>query len=177
MDKFVIGPENVRVGVIWYSNRASIAFHLNEYDNADDVLDAIGKIPYKDQETNTSGALRAMYTLMFSDVNGDRPGAQNIGIVVTDGASNRDEDLTIPEANAARAAGVTVFAIGIGDEVDPHELRGIANEPSEQFTFNATDFDALQHIRDIVSTAACNAAAGKQVLLLSTCQKLLSYKY
>ena len=160
VNSFTIGPDNVQVGVAWYSNRASIAFHLNQYDNERDVLRAIGSIRYKDQETNTSGALRTMYTNMFSNTNGDRPNAQNIGIVVTDGVSNRDEDLTIPEANSARSEGITLFAIGIGDEVDPKELRQIANNPSEQFTFNVTDFDTLRHIQEIVSTAACNAVAG-----------------
>ena len=159
VNSFTIGPDNVRVGVIWYGNRASIAFHMNTYDNEAEVLQAIGSIRYKDQNTNTSGALRTMHESMFTEVNGDRVAAQNIGILISDGAANRDEDLTIPEANAARAAGITLFAIGIGDAIDPEELRGIANEPSEQFTFEATGFDTLEHIKDIVYQAACTFAA------------------
>ena len=48
---------------------------------------------------------------------GDRPDALNIAIVITDGESTIDKERTIPEAEAARAAGITVFAIGIGADI------------------------------------------------------------
>ena len=54
---------------------------------------------------------------MFTPEAGDRPGVPNIGIVVTDGESNRDAELTIPEATKAQDAGIILFAVAIGDEV------------------------------------------------------------
>ena len=161
VDNFAIGPDDIQAGVLSYSNRATIAFHLNDYDNKRDIFRAIDRIPYKDQETNTSGAVRTMYEQMYTFAKGDRASAQNIAIVVTDGESNRDETLTIPESDNARSQGITMFAIGIGDEVNPAELRGIANKPSEEFTFNVTDFDALEHISGSVINATCRTASGK----------------
>ena len=97
---------------------------------------------------------------MFTEENGDRPGVMNIGILVSDGQASREENRTIPEAILARESGITIFGIGVGEEVNPQELRDIANQPSEQFTFNVTGFDALEHIRDQVSEAACIVASG-----------------
>ena len=46
-----------------------------------------------------------MYQTMFTGPNGDRYNIPNIGVVITDGESNRDQNLTIPEANEARKRG------------------------------------------------------------------------
>jgi hypothetical protein len=69
------------------------------------MFTAIDAIPWKDQETNTSGAIRAMHEEIFIPLRGDRRGVPNIGIVLTDGESNRDQHLTIPEANKAKTKG------------------------------------------------------------------------
>ena len=42
---------------------------------------------------------------MFTEEHGDRLRIPNIGFVVTDGVSNRDQNLTIPEADMAREKG------------------------------------------------------------------------
>ena len=95
------------------------------------------------------------------------PGAREdvpwIGIVITDGEANVDENETIPEAERARDAGIVMFALGIGDEVSQNELIGIANTPSSDFVFNADNFDALPAILDQVVVAACQVSVGKLI--------------
>ena len=67
-----------------YGNKADIAFHLNKYkDKASGLMDAIDNIAWKDEATNTSGALRTMREDMFTQANGDRRNAPNIAIVIT----------------------------------------------------------------------------------------------
>lgn len=61
---------------------------------------------------------RYMRQVMFTPSNGDRPNAPNVAVVVTDGASNRDQNLTIPNAVDAHRQGITMFAIGIGPNVN-----------------------------------------------------------
>lgn len=100
-----IGRRGVQVSVISFGNRATIAFYLNEYTNKQDIFAAIDEIPWKDQETNTSGGIRTMHEQIFIPERGDRRGVPNIGIVLTDGESTRDQPLTIPEANKAKAKG------------------------------------------------------------------------
>ena len=51
--------------------------------------------------------------------------------------------------------------LGITDAVNQEELVGIASSsPGIDFVFNAEDFDALENIRQLVVTAACQAASG-----------------
>jgi hypothetical protein len=94
---------------------------------------------------------------------GKRQGVPALGIVITDGVSTFDSERTIPSADAARNNGILMFAIGITDQIDLTELQGIANDPNEDFVFEADDFNALASIRDQVVQAACKAASGEQL--------------
>ena len=58
-----------------------------------------------------------MHRDMFTVANGDRPGVPNIALVMTDGESVIDPQKTVPEAEEARAKGIDMIAIAIGDEV------------------------------------------------------------
>ena len=88
-------------------------------------------------ETNTAGGIDEMRLNMFTSFNGDRAGDPNYCIVITDGRSNINNEQTIPSANAARNAGITMIAVGIGEngKVDRGELNGIANDPDNEHAF------------------------------------------
>ena len=77
----------------------------------------VSRLPYIEGFTNTSGGLRLMRTQQFTLERGDRPNAPNVAVVITDAASNTDQNKTIPEALAAQAAGVTMFTVGFTDEM------------------------------------------------------------
>lgn len=68
---FTVGGKNVQIGVNYYGNNAALAFNLNDYNTTAEVMDAIDRIPWKDQKTNTSGAIRMMYRDMFTPANGE----------------------------------------------------------------------------------------------------------
>ena len=55
---FDIGQDNVRVGVVTYSGRAVLQFHLNKYSNMNQLLDAISRVKYLAGSTNTADVLR-----------------------------------------------------------------------------------------------------------------------
>ena len=74
-----------------------------------------------------------------------RPEAGRILVLLTDGRSS-DPEPGAAEASAteARAAGVTVFAIGLGADVDAPALRAIAGAPERYFPApDATDLAAI----------------------------------
>ena len=96
---------------------------------------------------------------MFKVGRGDRGLAPNIGIVVTDGASNRDAENTIPYASDARKAGITMIAIGVGDKVKYEEVKQIASNSTLVFSVN--NFDALEAIQKKIITAACDVTVRK----------------
>ncbi|ELU06074.1 hypothetical protein CAPTEDRAFT_48444, partial [Capitella teleta] len=81
----IIGGRGVQIGVLSYGTRAYVQFHMNEFDTKQELFNAIDKIEWKDQETNTSGGIITMRSEMFTEQNGDRKDVPNIGIVLTDG--------------------------------------------------------------------------------------------
>jgi predicted fused transcriptional regulator/phosphomethylpyrimidine kinase len=44
INSLVVSPEDSRVGLLEYSDRVNVIFHLNEYNNKKDVQDAIDVI-------------------------------------------------------------------------------------------------------------------------------------
>ena len=162
VDRLDIGEYRTRVGAITYGNRATPNFHLNELYNKSEIFERVNNIQWKDQETNTSGAIWFMREIMFSTRNGDRRAAPNVGIVVTDGESNRDSHYTLPYAIEAKEAGITMFSIGIGDQVNATELQAIST--NETMVFRADDFGALSNIEASLVSAACDIPVGKSIV-------------
>ena len=123
---FHISSDHVQVGIVSFGNDATLHVQLNDFDNINDLTAAIDRIPWKDQWTNTSGGIWVTRTRLFSPINGDRPDAPNYGILVTDGESNKDPRLTLPEADTALREGIRLMVVGIGSNVNQIELKGIA---------------------------------------------------
>ena len=86
---------------------------------------------------------------VFSTISGDRPGAPNIGVILTDGESNRDQDKTVSSAQEARSAGIYLLFVGIGDQLKQEEVRGIPSKPVSQYTFLTNNFDELESDQDM----------------------------
>ncbi|XP_048237149.1 uncharacterized protein LOC124110407 isoform X2 [Haliotis rufescens] len=153
-----IDDGNVRVGVVTFNHRAHIQFHLNQYKTKKELFRAIDKIKYKKGATNTYAGLRTLRTKMFSKRRGDRRGAKNVALVITDGLSNRNAKKTIPEAKAVRKANIQIYAIGIGLKKRTAELEGIASRPIEENRFTVKDFKRLGGLKEKVFASVCQFA-------------------
>ncbi|XP_046564167.1 collagen alpha-4(VI) chain-like [Haliotis rubra] len=92
---------------------------------------------------------------MFKRKRGDRRGAKNVALVMTDGLSNVKSKRTIPEAKAVRRAGIHIFAIGIGLKKTA-ELDGIASRPAAENRFTVKNFKQLRGLKDKVFTSVCH---------------------
>ncbi|GAB1610761.1 hypothetical protein Ahia01_001362600, partial [Argonauta hians] len=136
---------DVRVGLLTYNGEVSIRFHLNRYTTRDSLEDAILRVPYDAGSTNTAGALRVMRTEMFVREKGDRLDVPNIAVVLTDGVSNINSNLTRIEAKTAHRDGIQIYAIGIG-LVDTRELNGIASRPLPKYRLTVEEFDELKYL-------------------------------
>ena len=101
-----------------------------------------------------------MHQEQFTEQNGDRPNVPNVAVVLTDGVSTYDKELTIPEANAAKKKGIKVFVVGISNRIDVVELRAMSSDPQrENVTYwTTTDFQALGTITDSLVSGACATA-------------------
>lgn len=100
-----------RVGLVTFSDVATVRFHLNTYTSKLEVLTAIAFTQEKGR-TYTAAGLDTVKHTMFSSTNGDRAGDPNTVIVITDGRSNVNAARTIPAADELRNNGVEVYAIG-----------------------------------------------------------------
>ena len=65
---------------------------------------------YDGGTTNTADGLLYAYQQQFTSNNGDRQNVQNIIIIITDGRSNVNPERTIPNAQAAKDRGITIYA-------------------------------------------------------------------
>ncbi|XP_021375374.1 cartilage matrix protein-like [Mizuhopecten yessoensis] len=149
-----IDSGTVRVGVVGYSSDANVEFFLNQYSTTDTLYKAIDNIQYMLGNTNTAAGLRVTRSAMFTVDHGDRPDAENIAIIVTDGVSNVNSRNTIPEAEMMRNSGIKIYAIGVG-LVETQELTEIASKPIEDHLFLADDFSGLNNLHDQVLDSFC----------------------
>lgn len=88
-----------------------------------------------------------------------------IAIIVTDGASFEPYE-TRKAAMEAKMAGIVMFAIGVGDDVNPQETSAISSDPDRRYLFQVTDFQALESIGDQFHGRNCSEFKySKQILL------------
>lgn len=108
--------------------------------------------------TATGSGLDYARTSMLTSSAGDRAGDPNYVIVLTDGYSNVNRDTTIPAANRLRTGGATVFVVGVGgeDDLDPLEIRGIANSPANQYSFLLFPNSTMQAVVNGILDTLCN---------------------
>ena len=85
----------------------------------------------------------------------DRDDAFNIALVFTDGNSNVNQDLTIPNAIEARVEGTHVIVFGVG-EYNMLELEGIASWPYDQTIHVVKSWRELATISEPLKQATCD---------------------
>ena len=128
-----IGAKENQVGVIIFGDLPETIFHLNQYWNKEELLQAINGIPYIGGFTNTGDALRLMISEGFTEQSGARLDDDTIfrlAVVMTDGKSNRGEPvLTAAPAVHAFRPPILVYVIGVTDSVNVAELEAIATAP------------------------------------------------
>ncbi|XP_055863253.1 cartilage matrix protein-like [Biomphalaria glabrata] len=155
LQEFDIGPKNVRVAIIPYAQGVytDVSFNLNTYSTKEDVISAIGRISHKQgQSTDTGEGIKYMREVQMSDAV-VRPGVTKIGLVITDGNSQK-KNFTAAEAGAARASGIIMFAVGVGVNVSREELLNIAGDTSR--VSKADNYDKLNSIIKSLFKKTCD---------------------
>ncbi|XP_078666507.1 matrilin-2-like [Branchiostoma floridae x Branchiostoma belcheri] len=131
-----ISPTTTRVGMIQYTEDASVEFKLAAHTDKASVETAIQSVYYQNGGYNYTGrALEAVRTQM----DWRQPPAKRVVIVVNDGDSN---DAVDGPAQALRQAGFIVFAVGVG--LTSNQLVPITQDAGRVFPLN--NFDKLQEL-------------------------------
>uniref|UniRef100_A0A8C4R362 VWFA domain-containing protein n=1 Tax=Eptatretus burgeri TaxID=7764 RepID=A0A8C4R362_EPTBU len=138
---FHVGPNMTHVGVVQYSSRVQNEVVLGTLHSKEALRDAVQSIKHLSEGTVTGAAIRFMTNVAFRNA---RPGVPRLALVLTDGRSA--DDVTAP-AKAAHGQGITMFAIGVTDNVDEDELKIIATDPDSIHLYHVDDFDLLQKLQ------------------------------
>ncbi|NXA12319.1 ITA10 protein, partial [Sapayoa aenigma] len=157
LGRFFIGSEQTQVGVLQYGEQVVQEWALGQHTTAQSLLEAARNLTRQEgRETRTAMAIRQACTESFSPVQGGRPGATRLLLVVTDGESHDGDDLPAALAECDRN-NVTRYAIAVlghylRRQQDPEdfirEIKFIASDPDEKYFFNVTDEAALNDIVD-----------------------------
>ncbi|XP_075684360.1 collagen alpha-4(VI) chain-like [Rhinoderma darwinii] len=160
---FDISQDNIRIGLIQYSDEPRTEFYLNSYDKKEDVLQYIQNLKYKGGGTKTGESLQFMLENHFTKNAGGRAndGVPQIAVVITDGES---QDNIKEPATKVKNSGITLYAIGIKNAILT-ELNEIASDPDEKYVYNVADFTALQGISQNILQVLCTTVeeATKQI--------------
>ena len=153
---FTIGFQESLVGVILFSNDATLQFNVKTYTNINDLLTAVYSLPYHGGTTNTAAALELLLNSAQDGTMGLRSGYSHIAVLITDGVANERADETIPMAERVLRSNIfqAIYAIGISSEVDVNELRAIADSPSH--VFQRPSFYALGQLKGELSQGFCS---------------------
>nr|XP_025038537.1 integrin alpha-10 [Pelodiscus sinensis] len=157
LSKFFIDPNQIQVGVLQYGEKAVHEWTLQDYQTAEEVVEAAKNISRQEgRETRTAFAIHKACSEAFSPEKGGREGATKLMIVVTDGESHDGDELPAAlveckKRNITRYA-IAVLGHYIRRQQDPHsfinEIKYIASDPDEKYFFNVTDEAALNDIVD-----------------------------
>jgi len=174
-----IGLNETRVAIINYGTEVQVVANFLKFNDKDMLLNAISSIKYLSSNTNTAGALAEANNNILQENAGMRPfdkGVSKVVIVVTDGASNVNPAMTIPNANKIKNRGINIISVGIGNKLNQQELEGIASTKDD--VYNVNDFDKIGLILEaLVKTACQQPVIMEQEQEIQATVKKDSYKY
>ena len=153
VQRLVIGDNGIHLAIVTFSTDVNIAVDLNDFTDVDDIIDQIEDLDYERDDSNLSGALLTMRTLVFGQ-GGDRAGVPDVAIVFLGSEPDINEANVATEAEAARAAGIKLIAVGIED-YNIATLEEVASFPSEILTLE--DYDDLPTILSPLTTSVCDS--------------------
>lgn len=156
VDGLDIDSGQFRVGVTTFSDTSRLEFNLGDFTKKEDIEQALKeRVHYVYGNTHTAHALRRARTEMFTAPAGDRPDIPNVVVVVTDGQSNVNHELTLPEARALKNAGVTIITVAVGFTSETTELVGLTSAPVSQNLIYVTDYESLDKLKDQLIDPLC----------------------
>ena len=156
---FTIGPNDVQVAFVLFSDVATVEWGLTRYRNRASLIQAILGMRYLDATTNLNDALYLTRTEVFASGRGKRANAIQATIILTDGEDNVPAvgtPLTVQNATECKNAGIRLIAVGVSDQVNTARLRQIVTDPQRDY-YPVDDFNALRDIIRQLTQQICVA--------------------
>uniref|UniRef100_A0A1I8H1S6 VWFA domain-containing protein n=1 Tax=Macrostomum lignano TaxID=282301 RepID=A0A1I8H1S6_9PLAT len=123
IQKMKIGAKSVRVSVVLFSSRASLAFRLTEYHSQSSVITAIKGLKLMTGKHRAIGdALLLVREQVLTD---SAEQSAKMLIVITSGDSNYGRSVEV-ESNRLQEMSVSILVIGVGADVNDASLQVIS---------------------------------------------------
>ncbi|KAK7486691.1 hypothetical protein BaRGS_00022092, partial [Batillaria attramentaria] len=139
-----------RIGFITYATLVSETIPLTTSDNTNDFVNRVNNLEFPDTGTGTDLALQEAVRLLQNSLRFKVP---RVIILITDGGSDKPPR-TIQVANAAKAAGIVIYAIGVGPYIDDAELKNVSSDTTLNMTVET--FDLLRDRLNELVDSVCN---------------------
>ena len=127
-----ISPNNSRVAVILFDDRASLHFNLNQYTDKDSLIAAIRILPYSGGGTDIPEALNLLRTSAQDGSLGIRNDTRQIAIFLTDGIGG---EVTQSAGELAATNIFQLFSVGV-DNAALDQLNLIALNDTDYVYFH-----------------------------------------
>ncbi|XP_051873525.1 collagen alpha-1(VII) chain [Pristis pectinata] len=150
-----IGPDATQVSVVQYSDDPKIEIPLGKLTTQQELLRAIRELLYQSGGTKTGRAIDFVLSYVLQISAGRRPQVPALLVLITDG---RSDDRVVDAVGRARAAGIYMYAVGVG-EADINELQSIVSNGDSKNIFYAENFDSLARFEGALADVICVAAS------------------
>merc|ERR1711871_1522730 len=156
----------VQVAAHAYSNsndhlKDESGFNLNEHYGAQTVMNEINDLPFHGRNTWTGTAIEHTVEQVLVASKGKRANVPTAMIIVTDGKPTGEASGKAKlEAEKARAAGIKVFAIGVGGTYNEQNLKDMASEPHSEHIYKLDNFDVADFKKKLLTTICTEASGG-----------------
>ncbi|XP_077159547.1 collagen alpha-4(VI) chain-like isoform X2 [Paroedura picta] len=145
INSLTIGPNMVQVALVLYSDKPTLKFTLDTFEDRLEILNYLLKLPYSGGQPYTGAALDFLREKVFTKEKGSRrdQGVQKVAVVITDSYS---VDEIRESASKLRRDDVIVYAVGIKNYPENTLLKQIASYPPRKHVFSMDLF--LQPLED-----------------------------
>ena len=136
-----LAMNGARVGVVVFSSASNIAIPLQKWENTAQLRTNIENIVYIRGSTNTAAGISTTTSILGSE-------GTRIILLFTDGQSDSQQDAE-NAANAAKQAGISIYAGGIGSSVSEEELNNVVSYPPGDYRVSVAGFSAATFVQEI----------------------------
>ena len=114
IDVLNVSPTATNVGVVAFSDAASVPIRLDSFTDGASLTAAVLKLTYVPGASNVNLGLAAARTLQFTQAAGDRADVPDVAVLITVAGASGFGAATLAEASRCHQAGIAVYAVGIG---------------------------------------------------------------
>ena len=106
-------------------NQGYLGFDFTQYTTVREVIDALGRVKYRGENSNMTGGMRLARERLFDTKYGMRPNASRVIILVAEGMPTFDADKLTEEIARIKNLNIRIMAVGVTNKVCVVCIRSI----------------------------------------------------